>query len=65
MDNWEGAPGAVVVVRGRANTREAQLLAWANEMEATIVTQVCCRLALQRSLCGSSQQLSLNSTSSC
>ena len=53
MDNWEGAPGAVVVVGGRANTREGQLLAWANEMEATIVTQVCSRLALQSSLCGS------------
>lgn len=62
MDNWEGAPGAVVVVKGRANTREGQLLAWANEMEATIVTQVCCRLALQMSLRGSSQHLSLGST---
>ncbi|KAK9840557.1 hypothetical protein WJX81_000946 [Elliptochloris bilobata] len=39
MDNWEGAPGAVVVVGGRAATREGQLLAWANEMEATIATQ--------------------------
>lgn len=42
MDNWEGAPGAVVVVGGRAATREGQLLAWANDMETTIATQVCC-----------------------
>lgn len=42
MDNWEGAPGAVVVVGGRAATREGQLLAWANDMESTIATQVCC-----------------------
>lgn len=41
VDNWEGAPGAVVVVAGRAATREGRLLAWANEMEATIASQVC------------------------
>ncbi len=40
VDNWEGAPGAVVVVAGRAATREGRLLAWANEMEATIASQV-------------------------
>ena len=57
VDNWEGAPGAVVVVGGRADTREGQLLAWANEMEATITAQVCCCLTLLSSLCSGSQQL--------
>ena len=39
-DNWAGGPGAAVIAAGKSSTRENRLIAWAEDIEALVTSQV-------------------------
>ena len=39
-DNWAGGPGAAVLAAGQSTTREGRLVAWAEDIEQLVASQV-------------------------
>ena len=39
-DNWAGGPGAAVIAAGKSSTRENRLVAWAEDIERLVASQV-------------------------